>query len=157
MTLMRKHKVDMNLTVDYDAAGFFRDVLPAPAAETGSGGERGSTLLTQLGSLGPHLLSLFIASLRSDSVLDSLYPFAPQPANAPVSPNWSALAVPMGLTRMHVVDGPGATSKVDAVCDLMQEAIKAQPDGKLRTCMVLTFVRRHPPRVEDALQHLQVF
>ena len=49
-----------------------------------------------------------------------------------------------------------AVTKVNAICDLMQAAFKAEAStARWRACMVLTFVRRYPPRVEDALKHLQ--
>jgi len=159
VSLMRKHKVDMNLLVDFDPAAFFRDTIPA-AADSENRPAGSNLLLTQLDKHGPHLLSLFIASLRNDSVRDCLYHFAPSPPHSSPTTDWAALAASTG----KAVEGKGArgveeevgkTTKVNAVCDLLTEAIRARADPKLRACMVLTFVRRHPPRVEEALMHLQ--
>ena len=63
--------------------------------------------------------------------------------------DWAALSASTGVV------GGGRATKVNSVCDLMSAAISARGDPKLRACMVLTFVRRHPPRVEEALKHLQ--
>jgi len=149
----------MNLLVDFDPAAFFRDTIPA-AADSENRPAGSNLLLTQLDKHGPHLLSLFIASLRNDSVRDCLYHFAPSPPHSSPTTDWAALAASTG----KAVEGKGArgveeevgkTTKVNAVCDLLTEAIRARADPKLRACMVLTFVRRHPPRVEEALMHLQ--
>lgn len=91
VSLMRKHKVDMNLLVDFDPAALFRDTLPA-ATDSENRPAGSNLLLTQLGKHGPHLLSLFIASLRNDSVRDCLYPFAPNPQDSSPSTDWAALA-----------------------------------------------------------------
>ena len=159
LSLMRKHKVDMNLLVDFDPAAFFADTAPAPPTnEAASAGTAPTSfLLSSLGKQAAHLLSLFIASLRNESVRESLYPFTPLPPSNAISHDWAALAassLPAGA-KATGPEAPVSLSKVNGVCDLMHRALAARSDPALRACMVLTFVRRHPPRVEEALRHLQ--
>ena len=148
LSLMRKHKVDMNLLVDYDPAAFFADTAPAPgdpAAGAVTGAVAGaaassSLLLSSLGKQGAHLLSLFIASLRNESVRESLYPFTPEPpsSSAPGSAaNWAALAAAaMPHAKSARPEAPASLTKVNAVCDLMHTAFAARADPTLRACMV---------------------
>ena len=134
--MMRRHRIDMNVLTDYDPAIF---------------AQHASDIVRQL---GPHLISLFIAQLNDKDVFETEYHNLglARPAR-PTSSSWGA-----------------AVSKVDAVCDIMYQALEGAinagqleaggvsgkaTEASLTTSVLLTFVRRSPPQVVEALTRVQ--